>query len=179
MDLVTSEGYQRLTIRTLAAQLGVAPMSIYRHVRDKDDLLAEVVDRLLAQIWRPSTAPENWRAWVAEAADKLRQFLVTQPAALHVYLQHPVVSQAAVDRMDAMMDVLRKAVVDEGAARRAYSAIHTYTVGFAALEASRGRWHSTEASTDDLAQQLAAYTTPPQFGTGLGYVLEGIAQPER
>ncbi|MGC2192751.1 MAG: TetR/AcrR family transcriptional regulator [Candidatus Dormiibacterota bacterium] len=179
MDLVTSEGYERLTIRNLAAQLGVAPMSIYRHVRDKDDLLDEVVDRLLAQIWRPAAAPDDWRAWVAEAADKLRQFLVTQPAALHVYLQHPVVSQAAVVRMDAVMEILRKAVADEGAARRAYAALHTYTVGFAALEASRERWRSTEANSDHLAQQLAAYATPRQFATGLGYVLEGICQPQR
>jgi AcrR family transcriptional regulator len=179
MDVVASEGYERLTIRNLAAQLGVAPMSLYRHVRDKDDLLDEVVDRLLAQIWRPSAAPDNWRAWVDEAADKLRHFLVTQPAALHVYLQHPVVSHAAVARMDAMMEILRKAVMDEGAARRAYAALHTYTVGFAALEASRERWRSTEGNADHLAQQLAAYTTPRQFATGLSYVLEGISQPER
>lgn len=179
MDLVTSEGDERLSIRKLATQLGVAPMSIYRHVRDKDDLLDDVVDRLLAQIWRPSAAADDWRAWIAEAADKLRHFLVTQPAALHIYLQNPVVSRAAVERMDAMMEVLRMAVADEGAARRAYAAIHTYTVGFAALEASRERWRSTGASADHLAQQLAAYTTPRQFAAGLSYVLEGISQPER
>jgi AcrR family transcriptional regulator len=179
MDMVTSEGYERLTIRNLAAQLGVAPMSLYQHVRNKDDLLDEVVDRLLTQIWHPSAAPDDWRAWVAEAADKLRHFLVTQPAALHVYLQHPVVSHAAVARMDAMMEILRKAVGNEAAARRAYAALHTYTIGFAALEASRERWHSAESSTNHLARQLAAYTTSGQFATGLSYVLEGISKPER
>jgi len=179
MALVTAEGYQQLTIRRLAAQLGVAPMSLYRHVRDKDDLLTEVVDRLLADIWRPSATPDDWRAWVAEAADKLRHFLVAQPAALHVYLQHPVVSRAALARMDAMMEILREAVLDEGAARRAYAAVHTYTVGFAALEAAREGGASSEADADGLAEQLAAYTTPQQFATGLEYVLQGIGQPQR
>jgi AcrR family transcriptional regulator len=176
--LVRAGGYEDMTIRSLAAELGVAPMSLYRHVRDKDDLLDEVVDRLLARVWRPSRGQDDWRAWVGEAAQKLRRFLVTQPAALHVYLQHPVVSPAAIARMNAMMEVLRHAVGDEESARRAYAAIHTYTVGFAALEASRAGWVPTDDNPDGLAQTLAAYTTPHQFAEGLRCLLEGI-KPQR
>ncbi len=91
-----------MSIRSLAASLGVAPMSLYRHIRDKDDLLDEVVDRLLARTWRPAAAEDDWQPWIAEAASRLRDFLVSQPAALHVYLRHPVVSPAAIDRMNAM-----------------------------------------------------------------------------
>ncbi len=163
-----------MTIRSLAAELGVAPMSLYRHVRDKDDLLNEVVDRLLARAWRPRTDQGNWRAWVTEAADNLRRFLVTQPAALHVYLQHPVVSHSAITRMEAMLEVLRSAGADEAAARRAYGAIHTYTVGFAALEASRAGWTPPGEATGGVAFQLATYTTPRQFAVGLRYLLDGI-----
>ena len=43
----------QVTIRSLAADLGVAPMSLYRHVRDKDDLFDEVTDGLLAEAWKP------------------------------------------------------------------------------------------------------------------------------
>jgi TetR/AcrR family transcriptional regulator, tetracycline repressor protein len=128
-----------MTIRSLAGELGVAPMSLYRHIRNKDDLLDEVVDRLLAATWRPAAAVDDWQAWVIEAAARLRDFLVTQPAALHVYLRHPVVSPAAIERMDVMVDVLRRTGADEQTARRAYGAVHTYTIGFAALEASRAR----------------------------------------
>jgi AcrR family transcriptional regulator len=172
--VVKAGGYQEMTIRSLAAELGVSPMSLYRHVRDKDDLLDEVVDRLLARAWRPCANERDWQTWVAEAADKLRCFLVAQPAALHVYLRHPVVSPSAITRMNAMMDVLRLGVVDEDAARRAYAAVHTYTIGFAALEGSRSGW-TPEDSEDELARQLAAYTTSKQFAVGLRYLLEGIA----
>ena len=41
--------------------------------------------------WRPAAGESSWQVWVIEAAVRLRQFLVTQPAALHVYLRHPVV----------------------------------------------------------------------------------------
>jgi TetR/AcrR family transcriptional regulator, tetracycline repressor protein len=172
--IVRAGGYEEMTIRSLATDLGVAPMSLYRHVRDKNDILDEVVDRLLARVWRPSVSEDDWEGWVTEAANKLRRFLVTQPAALHVYLQHPVVSPAAVSRMNAMMDVLRQALPDEDAARRAYAAIHTYTVGFAALESSRAGWVPTEDNPDGLVIQLAAYTTPRQFVDGLRSLIHGI-----
>ena len=176
VEIVGAGGYEEMTIRGLAAQLGVAPMSLYRHIRDKDDLLDEVVDRLLAKAWRPSAPEDDWQEWVIEAAANLRSFLVSQPAALHVYLRHPVVSPAAVERMDTMMDVLRRAGAGEQTARRAYGALHTYTIGFAALEASRARSAPGTRNVSGLAQQLAAYTTTEQFMTGLRYLLEGIGR---
>ena len=177
VEVVSAGGYEQMTIRGLAAQLGVAPMSLYRHIRDKDDLLDEVVDRLLARAWRPSAAIDDWQAWLIEAAAKLRHVLVSQPAALHVYLSHPVVSPAAIERMNTMLDVLRRTGADEETARRAYGALHTYTIGFAALEASRAGW-SPDSGQDSnrLACQLAAYTTTEQFIDGLRYLLEGIGR---
>lgn len=172
--VVRSGGYEGMSIRSLAADLGVAPMTLYRHVIDKDDLLDEVVDRLLARTWRPSVPRSEWRAWIMSAADRFRRFLVAQPAALHVYLHHPVVSPAAVARMNAMLEVLRQGMGDEERARRAYAAIHTYTLGFAALEACRARWAPEDDDVNDLARELAAYTSPRQFADGLEYLLDGI-----
>jgi AcrR family transcriptional regulator len=176
VSIVEAGGYEEMSIRSLAADLGVAPMSLYRHIRDKDDLLNEVVDRLLAPVWRPAVGEDDWQAWIIEAAANLRQFLVTQPAALHVYLSHPVVSPNAVDRMDTMMGVLRRGGLDEVTARSAYGALHTYTIGFAALEASRGGWVPDSRDVSSLARQLAAYTTAGQFMEGLRYLLEGIGR---
>jgi AcrR family transcriptional regulator len=171
---VSIGGYETMTIRSLAAGLGVSPMSLYRHIRDKDDLLGEVVDRLLAMAWRPSAPTDDWEAWLIEAAARFRQFLVTQPAALHIYLRQPVVSPAAIARMTATMDVLRQAGLDDEVARSAYGALHTYTIGFAALEASRARWTPAEAAEPGVSRQLAAYTSTDQFMAGLGFVLNGI-----
>ena len=176
--LLKEAGFDQLTIRSLAAEMGVAPMSLYRHVRDKDDIIDEVVDRLQARVWRPEIDATDWKAYIAEAADKLRDFLVRQPAALHVYLSHPVMSPSARDRMDAMMDVLRAALGDEQNARRAYGALQTYTIGFAALEASRAGWVPKEDG-NELAIQMAAYTSPRQFAQGLQYLLTGLEEEAR
>ena len=178
--IVAAGGYEEMSIRGLAASLGVAPMSLYRHIRDKDDLLGEITDRLLAGAWHPAAAEDDWQAWITEAASRLRDFLVSQPAALHVYLRHPVVSPAAIDRMNAMMSVLRRTGLSEEEARSAYGALHTYTIGFAALEASRagsapGADDASGGDAGRLGRQLAAYTTTGQFITGMHYLLQGIS----
>jgi AcrR family transcriptional regulator len=176
-DEITAGRYEQLTIRSLAARLGVAPMTLYRHVRDKEDLLTEVVDRLLAQAWEPEADLRDTWAWVMAAADKLRVFLVEQPAALHVFLCHPVTSPAALTRLHAMLDVLRSGGLDEASARGVYASVHTYTLGFAALEASRARWlaqHSAPADRD--TAWLASMTSPAQFAAGLRALIDGGPQ---
>jgi hypothetical protein len=87
--------------------------------------------------------------------------------------------------MNAMMSVLRRAGLSEEAASSAYGALHTYTIGFAALEASRagsapgnGDAVSEDTAGEDagrLSRRLAAYTTSGQFIQGLHYLLEGIS----
>lgn len=166
--------YEQMTIRSLAAELGVSPMALYRHVRDKDDLLDEVVDGMLARRWRPRAGREDWKAWTVEAALRFRNFLISEPAALHVYLQHPVVSPTAVGRMETMLDVLLTAGFDDDSARHAYGSIHTYTIGFAALESSRARAGRTDLRGNETAELLASFTTPQQFRDGLLYLLDGI-----
>lgn len=168
--------YEQMTIRSLAAALDVAPMSLYRHVRNRDDLLDEVVERLLVRRWRPRVDPTDWVTWVIEAADKLRNLLVKYPAALHVYLRHPVVSPTAIKRMEMMLDVLRTAGMDDDEAFHAYATVHTYTVGFAALEAGRSRQLSEQPvdGADPIATRLAEFVSSQQFADGLGYILRGV-----
>lgn len=179
LRVVDAEGDQRLTIRGLAADLGVAPMSLYRHVASKDDLLEAVVDRLLDRCWRPTRDPADWRGWVGEAANRLRDLLVNQPAALQVYLRHPVATPAAIERMAAMLDVIGAVTADPADTLRGYAAVHTYTVGFAALEASRETWAPRGGSAHDqgdLGGQLSDYATAEQFAVGLDLLLDGIVR---
>jgi AcrR family transcriptional regulator len=176
LGIVQRGEYEQMTIRSLAAELGASPMSLYRHVRGKGDLLDEVVDVLLAESWKPRASHRDWKRFVAEAADRLRKLLVSEPAALQVYLSHPVISPAAMERMDAMMESLRGSGLSEREARRAYGAIQTYTVGFAALEAGRAGWRAPGDDVNDTAHYLGTFTSPQQFTEGLRYLLTAIEQ---
>ncbi|MGN6605552.1 MAG: TetR/AcrR family transcriptional regulator [Jatrophihabitans sp.] len=183
--LLQRDGLAAVSIRSVATRLGVTPMALYRHVANKDDLLDEVVDRLFADRWRPAVDDRDWRRWITEAADRFRGFLVEQPAALHVYLRHPVVAPVAAERMDACLDVLTRGLGARPAARRAYAALQTYTIGFAALEANReaagaapaaGRARVPTAAEERRRRELASYSSPAQFRAGLAALLRGVSE---
>jgi AcrR family transcriptional regulator len=166
-------GFEQMTIRSLAGDLDVAPMSLYRYIRDKDDLMDEVVEELLIQNQPMPAASGSWQARLGAAAEGLRRLLVEEPGALYVYLRHPVISPTAIRRMETMLKILRDAGYDTAASKTAYAAIQTYTIGFAALETSRAGWTPPEG-TSRTASELVAMTSPKQFASGLRYLLSGI-----
>ena len=59
IELADRDGIDSLSMRKLAQQLGVDPMSLYNHVSDKDDLLDGIVDGLVTQI-EPTTDGGDW-----------------------------------------------------------------------------------------------------------------------
>jgi hypothetical protein len=73
-----------------------------------------------------------------------------------------------------MVGVLRAAIGDELAVRRAYAAIHTYTLGFATLEAAREGCTPEAVPVAGLADQLAALHDATAVRDGLRYLLDGI-----
>ncbi|MEW1912501.1 TetR/AcrR family transcriptional regulator C-terminal domain-containing protein [Kitasatospora sp. NPDC085895] len=66
-----AEGLAALSMRRVAAELGVATMSLYRHVADKDDLLLRMLDTALAEFGFPDERPDGWREPLALAARML------------------------------------------------------------------------------------------------------------
>ena len=54
LAIADADGLGALTIRSLATELGVKPMSVYYHVAGKDDILAALVDVVFGEIGRAS-----------------------------------------------------------------------------------------------------------------------------
>jgi AcrR family transcriptional regulator len=66
--LADAEGMAELSMRRIAAALGVATMSLYRHVRGKDDLVLHMIDAAIGEEPFPADPPEGWRARLDLAA---------------------------------------------------------------------------------------------------------------
>ncbi|MGW2045546.1 TetR/AcrR family transcriptional regulator C-terminal domain-containing protein [Streptomyces sp. NPDC001858] len=60
--LADAEGTAGLTMRRIAAELGIPTMSLYRHVANKEQLIALMVDAAFAREPLPAHGPEGWRA---------------------------------------------------------------------------------------------------------------------
>jgi AcrR family transcriptional regulator len=57
-----AEGLAALSMRRVAAEIGAAPMSLYRHVADKDDLVVQMMNTVFARTRLPDPPPDGWRA---------------------------------------------------------------------------------------------------------------------
>ncbi|MFC5822638.1 TetR/AcrR family transcriptional regulator C-terminal domain-containing protein [Nonomuraea insulae] len=63
IEIADAEGLSEVTMRGVAGRLGVATMSLYRHVGSKDDLVLLMVDAVIAEFALPEEEPcDGWRA---------------------------------------------------------------------------------------------------------------------
>jgi AcrR family transcriptional regulator len=172
-----ADGLASLSTRVLADELGVTPMALYRHVRNKDEIVDAVVDALLVRVGLPDVARSDWRAWLEELARSLRSLFLQQPVAIEGFTRQPVTTPAARARFAAGVGVLRDAGFGADDAVRAYAAVHTYTVGFCALEAARARGSSPigDDPTRAEAAAIGQFVSEDQFGYGLWAVLAGLS----
>jgi AcrR family transcriptional regulator len=84
IDLADREGLAAVSMRRVATNLDVAPMSLYRHVANKDDLVVAMMDALFARSALPAQRPAGWRAPL-ELQARLQW---------ETYCKHPWVAQA-------------------------------------------------------------------------------------
>ncbi|WP_329208796.1 GntR family transcriptional regulator [Streptomyces sp. NBC_00683] len=62
VDIADTEGLSALSMRGVAARLGVAAMSPYRYVPSKDDLVLLMADAAFGERFYPADVPQGWRA---------------------------------------------------------------------------------------------------------------------
>jgi TetR/AcrR family tetracycline transcriptional repressor len=177
--LYEHEGAAGVSMRRIARELGVAPMTLYGHVSGREEILEELVGRWLGAAWQPEVdARADPHGWIVEAADRLRALLVGEELALEVYLSHPVTHPVALARMRRILEVLRSCGLGPEEALAVYASIHTFTIGFAALAAARRRGAHPPATPE--ASELAGLVGVSSLRTGIGLILEGAqvrAQP--
>ncbi|WP_250033240.1 TetR/AcrR family transcriptional regulator C-terminal domain-containing protein [Paractinoplanes maris] len=62
ITIADEHGMAELTMRRLAAGLGVATMSLYRHVPGRDELIIGMIDVAIGAVRLPARRPRDWRA---------------------------------------------------------------------------------------------------------------------
>ncbi|MDX2026265.1 TetR/AcrR family transcriptional regulator [Microcella sp.] len=72
------EGLAAVSMRRLSAELGVVPMALYKHVTDKDDLVAAMIDAIVAGYAAPPPGLE-WREGVRQRVLAARDALLQHP----------------------------------------------------------------------------------------------------
>lgn len=83
IEIADAEGISALSMRGVAARLGVAAMSTYRYVPSKEDLVLLMADAAFGEESYPADAPEEWRTRIELGARTLWS----------LYRKHPWLAQ--------------------------------------------------------------------------------------
>ncbi|MDP3194748.1 TetR/AcrR family transcriptional regulator [Tabrizicola sp.] len=135
LTLADARGVDSLSMRALAKELGVEAMSLYNHIRNKDDLLGSVVDAVVGRIALPS-AGSNWQDELRARAHSMRTVFLAHPWAPPLIVGRINVGPNALALMDATLGCLRAAGFSYVQADHAMIALDSLIYGFHLLERS-------------------------------------------
>lgn len=113
VKVAVSDGLAAVSMGRVAGELGASPMSLYRYVAAKDELLALMVD---AAVGVPPAAPseaERWRAGLSRWAWGYLAVLRRHPWALRVPITGPPATPNQIAWLEVGLRVLRGTGLDE------------------------------------------------------------------
>jgi len=131
LAVISTEGAQALSMRAIAARLGVVPGALYRYVRGKEQLYDLVLDAVLAEVSCQADPGAPWAAQVGALAGQLRAVLENHPGIAALLKARDPVSPASLAVAEAFLAPLSAAGLPGRRAALAFRLVYDYTVGFA------------------------------------------------
>jgi AcrR family transcriptional regulator len=131
LAVIAEDGVQALTMRGLAARLGVVPGALYHHVGNKQQLHDLVLDSVLAEVdvhLDPSLA---WTEQLKVLAQQLRQVLEDHPGVATILKSRDPLGPHSLALAEAFLSPLQTAGFGDRDAGLAFFLLVDYTIGFA------------------------------------------------
>lgn len=185
-------GIAGVSMRTVGKELGVEGMSLYHHLKGKDELLDALAGWVFEQIELPPARAE-WRPAMEQRAHSARRVLRSHPWAIAMLESRPEPSGQLLRHHDRVLGWLLDAGFSAALATHAFSAVDAFIYGFvlsettlpfeARADAERGfaeRVAPDPAVYPNLARCLAdllsdgGYAYADEFDAGLGLILDAV-----
>jgi predicted enzyme related to lactoylglutathione lyase/AcrR family transcriptional regulator len=192
--LAAERGADTLTMRAVAAELGVSPMALYRHVSDKDGLLVAVLDRQVASLQRPRL-PRDPRARLERLFRWLHDGLDERPWVVELLTRGDLMAPSVTWAMEEILRCFVLLGLSERRAVDGYLTAWRYTVGTLVIrhatrrtEATLARapiqlqaLHRVDPSAAPLIAATARYWAAARrdfdYAAGLAALVEGLVSP--
>ncbi|MFG1927875.1 TetR/AcrR family transcriptional regulator C-terminal domain-containing protein [Cryptosporangium sp. NPDC048952] len=174
-----------LSMRTVAAELGMSTMGLYRYVADREELERLVVDHVFETVdTDPPTGP--WEEQVVELAARARAAFAAHPAVVALTLTHRHQSPGTLRWAESLLAVLTDAGFADRERVIAVRAVFSYLVGAMQLEhlgplSGTGTRALADLPADDFphttanARRALALSADEEFTEGLQALLRGLA----
>ncbi|HEU4354088.1 MAG TPA: TetR/AcrR family transcriptional regulator C-terminal domain-containing protein [Actinomycetota bacterium] len=191
LEIMDREGVDAITMRHVGRALGVEAMSLYNHVKDKQDLLDGITGAVMAEFrWEPTT--DDWVEQGRQAASEWRRLIKAHPNVMQLLVErkHPMASAEMLRPTEIALDILRRAGLSERDTVNAFQAIGGYIFGAVMMEIGNlAPGHSeVPAGPAELSREIASEfpclaqllpwfvecDTDATFELGLDLLLEGM-----
>jgi TetR/AcrR family transcriptional regulator, tetracycline repressor protein len=154
LELLDERGLAGFTMRSLAERLGTYPATVYWHVGNRDQLLAAVVDRVLAGMVVPDASRMGWQDWLASLAREYRRVMHRHPNVAGLAAAQLLVSPPAMRLVEAVLGVLTGAGLEGQVLAGAYNAYVGSVVGWVSVELGAAPADSDQSWQDNFARSV-------------------------
>lgn len=194
--LADAGGFQSLSMRNIAEDLGAGTMALYRHVANKEDLLDDMVDGVFAEMYAPAIGGD-WKRELRDRGISARTALRRHPWAVGLMETRMHPGPASGNHHNATMGCLREGGFPFRDAVHAYNLLDAYTYGFALqeqtipFETPEESGHMAAATVGErgdeypylaeVALELGkrGYDYAEEFEFGLDFILDGLERYRR
>jgi AcrR family transcriptional regulator len=200
LAVIAQDGVQALTMRALAARLGVVAGALYRHVRNKEQLQDLVLDNVLAEVDFQLDSSLGWTEQLKVLAHRLRQVLEEHPGVAGILKTRDPLGPHSLALAEALLGPLQAARFADREAGLAFFLLLDYTIGFAvsspptSINEQRVRDPATRAQLHQFFRSLPPERFPAlvalgehvwldnrdeRFTAGLDVLVDGLEQSRR
>jgi AcrR family transcriptional regulator len=187
VKVADAEGIGAVSMSRVAADLGVATMSLYRYVAAKDELLALMMDAAGGPAPAVPAAGEGWRAGLSRWARAELDFHRRHPWVMRIPISGPPVTPNQIAWLDRGLGCLRDTGLEEGEKLSVMLLLTGYVRNYATLEAdlaeaARASGADPRAAASNYGRLLAKLTDAERFPAlhtlVASGIFEGAEEPE-
>lgn len=133
LELAADTGATSISVRELGTRLGADPTAIYRHFRNKEQLMQALLDELNARAVAAVTADsEDWRARLRQLASATLDLFTTYPAVAVEAVVLTTHGPGELDAIELMLDAFARAGLADDELVRHYALLASHVLSTAA-----------------------------------------------
>ncbi|MGW4100291.1 TetR/AcrR family transcriptional regulator [Mycobacterium sp. NPDC004974] len=173
--LIERDGLEMLTMRALADELRCGTMSLYTHVRNRDDLLESVVEQLICLLDTDARAGESWQQAIRRVLGSYRDVAARYPRTFELLALAPYDELPVAPHLAQVLNVLQGAGLNPDQARHVLAVTDAYASGFLVVWA---RSHATRRPGNLPAPwpSLSDLRHLDEFDRGLTTIIAGLTE---
>lgn len=187
-DLVLSEGYDAVTVRRLAAELGVSTFAVHAHMGSKAELLDAVVMGLIGTRYAPVRSARSWRQGLLRYAQAMWEVLLEHPSVVEVLQRSVTAPDAVLVSLERIAVLAERDGLSPDELADIYETVWAFVIGYAAAVHARAavderalrRARADAVSGDlphaaELARALSVHDRVEAFPRRLEALLDALA----